>query len=62
MAAAAPVPLRRIEPAERRAAAEAEADHRPLLRPRLRHDRLTEDHAWDSWNTRPRPSRGASST
>ncbi len=30
--------------------------------PRLRHHRLTEDHAWDSWNTRPRPSRGASST
>ena len=34
------VPLRRLQPAQRPAAAAAEAPHRPLLRPRLRDDRL----------------------
>ena len=37
---AAPVPVRRLQPAQRRAAAAPEDDDRPLLRPRLRDDRL----------------------
>ena len=37
---AAPVPVRRLEPAQRRAAAAPEDDDRALLRPRLRDDRL----------------------
>ena len=41
VAAAAPVPVRGIEPAERRADAAPEAGERALLRRRLRDDRLT---------------------
>lgn len=37
------VPLRRFEPAQRPADAAPEAEHRPLLRPRLRHGGLTHD-------------------